>query len=329
MGHVGAGRFGFADGRYTLTPALRYDHYKPESTDSYASNPNAGKLPSANSAGRFSPKLLAGWKAADELSLYAQYAYGFKAPSPSQLYTNYGGAGTYLRVGNPYLKPETSKGWELGAKLGSDDLGGALSFFDNRYQNFIDTSAAGLRLAAMAAGLGGPVSAGRHRHRQSRPRAHLRRRGQRALEIRDRLAYLGLAGLGRGQDEGTGQHLNSVAPLKAIVGLGYGRDAWGVDAMLTAALKRDKVEYPNPTAKAPNADFQAPGYGVMDLLGYWRPEAIKGLQLQAGVQPVRQEILGGHQRADRGRDANSAPGGLVYRAGPQPADIAHVPILIR
>ena len=29
-----------------------------------------------------------------------------------------------------------------------------------------------------------------------------------------------------GKDEGTGQHLNSVAPLKAIVGLGYGRDAW-------------------------------------------------------------------------------------------------------
>ena len=53
--------------------------------------------------------------------------------------------------------------------------------------------------------------------------------------------------------------------------------------MLTAALKRDKVEYPNPTAKAPNADFQAPGYGVMDLMGYWRPEAVKGLQLQAGV----------------------------------------------
>ena len=132
-----------------------------------------------------------------------------------------------------------------------------------------------------------------------------------------------------GKDEGTGQHLNSVAPLKAIVGLGYGRDAWGVDAMLTAALKRDKVEYPNPTAKAPNADFQAPGYGVMDLMGYWRPEAVKGLQLQAGVQPVRQEILGGHQRADRGRDANSAPGGLVYRTGPQPADIAHVPILTR
>ncbi|KAF5307865.1 hypothetical protein FQR65_LT18310 [Abscondita terminalis] len=65
--------FGFADGRYTLTPALRYDHYKqkPESTAGYASNPNAGPLPSANSAGRFSPKLLDRLgRAADELTAY-------------------------------------------------------------------------------------------------------------------------------------------------------------------------------------------------------------------------------------------------------------------
>ena len=278
--------FGFADGRYTLTPALRYDHYKqkPESTDSYASNPNAGKLPSANSAGRFSPKLLAGWKAADELSLYAQYAYGFKAPSPSQLYTNYGGAGTYLRVGNPDLKPETSKGWELGAKLGSDDLGGALSFFDNRYQNFIDTS---VPLDANSPtwqpawagqyplGVTGTVNRARVRIYGAEASAH--------WKFATGWRTWGSLAWAVGKDEGTGQHLNSVAPLKAIVGLGYGRDAWGVDAMLTAALKRDKVEYPNPTAKAPNADFQAPGYGVMDLMGYWRPEAVKGLQLQAGV----------------------------------------------
>lgn len=117
--------FSFADGRYTVMPALRYDHYeqKPKSTESYASNRNGGALPPDNGGGRFSPKLLATWKAADELNLYAQYAYGFKAPSATQLYTNYGGPGTYLRVGNPYLKPETSKGWELGAKLGSDSLG--------------------------------------------------------------------------------------------------------------------------------------------------------------------------------------------------------------
>ncbi|CAB3648731.1 hypothetical protein LMG26696_02704 [Achromobacter pulmonis] len=26
-----------------------------------------------------------------------------------------------------------------------------------------------------------------------------------------------------------------------------------------------------------------PGYGVVDLMGYWRPASVKGLQVQAGV----------------------------------------------
>ena len=86
-----------------------------------------------------------------------------------------------------------------------------------------------------------------------------------------------------GKDEGTGQYLNSVAPLKAILGVGYGRDVWGVDAMLTTAMQRNKVEYPDASPDAPNPDFKAPGYGVVDLMGYWRPAAVKGLQVQAGV----------------------------------------------
>ncbi|SUV85706.1 outer membrane heme receptor [Bordetella pertussis] len=84
-----------------------------------------------------------------------------------------------------------------------------------------------------------------------------------------------------GKDENTGQHLNSVPPLKAILGLGYQRDEWGIDAMLTAATRRDDVQYPEASASARYADFQAPGYGVVDLSAYWRPAAVKGLQLQA------------------------------------------------
>lgn len=278
--------FSFADGRYTVMPALRYDHYeqKPQATESYTSNPNAGALPSTNSGGRFSPKLLTTWKAADELSLYAQYAYGFKAPSPTQLYTNYGGPGTYLRVGNPYLKPETSKGWELGAKLGSDALGGALSFFDNRYQNFIDSNvpldAGSPQWQAGWAGqypLGvtGNVNRAKVRIYGAEASAH--------WKFSPGWRTWGSLAWAVGKDEGTGQYLNSVAPLKAVLGVGYGRDVWGVDAMLTTALRRNKVEYPDASATTPNRDFQAPGYGVVDLMGYWRPTQVKGLQVQAGV----------------------------------------------
>ena len=35
-----------------------------------------------------------------------------------------------------------------------------------------------------------------------------------------------------------------LAPLEAVLGVGSGRDVWGVDAMLTTALRRNKVEYP-------------------------------------------------------------------------------------
>ena len=278
--------FSFADGRYTLTPALRYDHYeqKPQSTASYESNPNAGALPPSNSGSRFSPKLLGTWKAAEALSVYAQYAYGFKAPSASQLYTNYGGPGTYLRVGNPYLKPETSKGWELGAKIGSDDLGGAVSFFDNRYQNFIDSNQP---LDANSPqwqpgwagqyplGITGNVNRAKVRIYGAEASAH--------WKFSPGWRTWGSLAWAVGKDENTGQYLNSVAPLKAVLGLGYSRDVWGVDAMLTTALKRDKVEYPDGPPAAANADFQAPGYGVVDLMGYWRPAAVKGLQVQAGV----------------------------------------------
>lgn len=278
--------FSFADGRYTIMPALRYDHYeqKPQSTPSYESNPNAGALPPSNSGSRFSPKLLATWKAADELSLYAQYAYGFKAPSPTQLYTNYGGPGTYLRVGNPYLKPETSKGWELGAKIGSDSLGGALSLFDNRYQNFIDGDVP-LNAASpqwqpgwagqYPLGVTGNVNRAKVRIYGAEASAH--------WKFSPGWRTWGSLAWAVGKDEGTGQYLNSVAPLKAVLGLGYSRDVWGVDAMLTTALQRNKVEYPEASATAPNPDFQAPGYGVVDLMGYWRPAAVKGLQVQAGV----------------------------------------------
>src|SRR5699024_6700296 len=97
--------------RYTLTPGLRFDSYsyQPKGDAGYTNNPNADLAAlSSNRANRLSPSLRAAFNPTDTLSIYASYAYGFKAPSPSQLYLNYGAPGTYLTVGNPELRPETS-----------------------------------------------------------------------------------------------------------------------------------------------------------------------------------------------------------------------------
>src|SRR5690606_32320299 len=93
-------------------------------------------------AGRFSPSLMAKMQAAPDLTLYARYGYGFKAPNSTQLYLNYGVPGTYLRVGNPNLRPEISRGWELGLDYGTAQRGIQFAVFDNRYRDFIDQDVA-------------------------------------------------------------------------------------------------------------------------------------------------------------------------------------------
>ncbi len=78
-----------------------------------------------------------------------------------------------------------------------------------------------------------------------------------------------------GKDTDTNEYLRTVAPLKAIVGVGYQRETWGTDLSLvtSAAMRNDG------NAKT----FDAPGYGIVDLTAWWEPEQVKGLRIQGGV----------------------------------------------
>ncbi|MGB6242641.1 MAG: TonB-dependent hemoglobin/transferrin/lactoferrin family receptor [Castellaniella sp.] len=269
----------WAQGRYALTPSLRYDAYRqsPQSGGDYASNPNAGVTRlEASSGQRVSPSLMATYRPREALSFYARYGYGYKAPSASQLYLNYGAPGSYLRVGNPDLKPEISHGYELGVEAGDSARGGRLSFFDNRYRDYIDAVA----LSAGSAGWN-PAWDGVYPQGVTGTvnRARVRIYG---VELSGHWDFdthwftRGALAWTQGRDLDADQYLNSVAPLKAIVALGYRTPQWGAEAVSTLARRRTQVA-------DPQADFQAPGYGVMDLNAWWTPAAVKGLRVQAGV----------------------------------------------
>lgn len=279
--------FSWADGKYALTPALRFDSYRwsPQSGGDYSDNPNAGNSSQpSNSDNRFSPSLLATYKPLNDLSFYAKYGYAYKAPNATQLYLNYGGPGTYLALGNPNLKPEISHGWELGVNAGDKDLGGRLAYFDNRYKDFIDddipvTAGSPQWQAAWASQYPYGVTSYANR-------AHVRIYG---LELSGHWSMTphwytwGSLAWSHGRDQDTGQYLNSVAPLKATVALGYRTPQWGVEGLLSAAAARRHVEYPGATADAPYPDFKAPGYGVVDFTAWWKPQVARGLRIQAGV----------------------------------------------
>jgi hemoglobin/transferrin/lactoferrin receptor protein len=265
---------GFADGAFSVTPAIRYDYYEySPSTSSFSGNPTRANL-AANSGQAWSPKLLATWSATKEISFYAQYALSFNAPSATQLYSRFGSPGTYLVSGNPNLKPEKGRGWELGSKLNFQNVSGSLTYFDNRYDNFIES----------VSGPGTPQYPFFVQSFQNLEDVRIY-----GLEARGEWQFAQgwrtFASLAWtvGKDQSTGRYLNSVAPLQAIVGVGYAQSEWGATAQISAAAARTNVANPTASRAQPYPDFQAPGYGIVDLTAYWRPANLKGVSVQAGV----------------------------------------------
>ena len=122
-------------GRLSLYPALRFDYYKLD--------PKADPLFHASTAGQsdshLSPKLALVWDASDLVTVFANAATGFKAPSPSQVNTGFSNpVSNYQSISNPDLKPETSRTLEAGVRLGRDSWRLSVTGFTGEYDDFIE-----------------------------------------------------------------------------------------------------------------------------------------------------------------------------------------------
>lgn len=124
-----------AGGRVKLFPAVRFDYYK------LTPKPDAltPALPSAAQDGsRVSPKIGALVKITDSVSVFANYARGFKAPSPTQVNQFFSNlASGYTSVPNPNLRPETSETWEGGVRVGAGPVRASATAYAGDYAGFI------------------------------------------------------------------------------------------------------------------------------------------------------------------------------------------------
>ena len=262
--------------RLTITPGVRFDWFShdPKSTAAYEASPNYDPAYlQGNDDFGISPKLRAAWQATDEWEIFAQWAQGFRAPSVTELYENYGSPGSYARVGNPDLKTERSNGFEIGANYETSDLAFSATVFNTYYRNFIDTVT--LQPPGGEYPVGGVTGYAN--------RAHVNIYGVELAgqwNITNEWRTWGSLAWTEGRDTDTDEYLNSVAPLRSIIGLGYAKENWGADVSLTAAAARDKVN---------GGGFVAPSYAVVDTTFWWEPEQVEGLKLQAGVFNVFDE----------------------------------------
>lgn len=261
---------------FRVTPGLRFDWYRqsPQDTPGYENNPNFDGLPEENSDQAWSPKLRAEWDVAPQATLFAQYAAGFRAPSANELYLNYGGPGTYLRLGDPNLEPETSHGFEIGANLGDERFGGSIGGFYNRYKNFIDVVEV-QGATGPAPGVVYPLGITQLVNRESVEIFGLEGK----VHYRHESGWHGWASAAyyEGRDRREDIHLNSIPAFKAVASVGYATEEWGADAIVTGVASRDKAE----------TEFnETSGYGLLDLTAWYAPRQIKGLTLRAGVYNV-------------------------------------------
>ncbi len=265
------------DGRVRVTPGIRYDWYeeKPQDTPEYQDNPNwTGTLPPDSSDDHISGKLRIEGDPSENVTLYAQWAQAFRAPTANELYLDYGGPGTYLRVGNPDLKPETSNGFDIGAKVGDKNLGGSVSAFYNRYKNFIDDQPRPGFNPSYPLGITDTIN-----------RANVEIYG---LEItahyRDTSGWHGWTKFGAysGEDIDLNEGLNTIPATKVVLGIGYATDFWGLDGIVTAAAARDADD-------VENANSETPSYATLDFTGWWSPQQVKGLTFRAGIYNITDE----------------------------------------
>ena len=254
-------------GRWNLLAGLRYDYYqlKPDATTEYLKGNPLNRNPDSFSDSHLSPKLAATYRLDDAHSVYGQYAAGFRAPEAIDIFGEFVNLqSNYQTIANTTLKPETSDSFEAGLR-GQYAVGNwGLALFYNQYDDFIEQ----VTLA------NDPTGNGRLTYQaQNLDRVTIRgaeARGELFLDslglpagstLRGAIAYA------RGKDEQSGQPLNSVDPLKSVLGLAYdapngqygGELAW----TLVAAKERiDQTQVAN--------QYQPSGYGTLDLLGYWQ-----------------------------------------------------------
>lgn len=267
--------------RLVVTPALRYDYYdlKIQPDAIYNANVPPGVKPSDFNDSAWSPKLAAMYALDGTYSVYANYAFGFRAPPFDDVNAAFRNpVQSYVLIPNPDLKSETSQGIELGLKGDGKQGRIAVAAFYNRYKDFIDSRVA---LDCPANPLCVP---GFFFTFQSVNRANVRIYGAEAKGewlFHPGFTLAGSIAYANGKDTDTGQPLNSVAPLTGVVGVRYDgvTPSFGnYGGALNLTMVQRKTDIAPVGTVTP---YDTPGFATLDLTGYWNYS--RNVRFAAGV----------------------------------------------
>lgn len=265
-----------------------------------------------NSDTQVLPSLTFQYDLTPALTTYLQYKRGVQFPTTSQLYgswnlgSSYAGSAQYALIGNTDLKTETSNNFEWGLKgQATEGVTVNTSVFYNQYKNFIAYTRY-RRATNPEMFVNVPSNIYTSYQAENRDKAYIY-----GAEISTKVNYGtwfpqvdGLSStFALGYNEGKSKSsyagdkyidLDSVAPLKAIVGLTWDDKARGYGAALTATFVKGKQatatnreSYTNTGTAITDSTteyMRVPGYGMVDATAYW--QATKNVKLSGGIYNI-------------------------------------------
>jgi hemoglobin/transferrin/lactoferrin receptor protein len=271
LGGYVADEIGIGGKLVTLFPALRFDYYKLDpKTDPL--------LPNFASAGqhdsRVSPKIGLVVRPIEGLNLFANYARGFRAPSPTQVNQFFQNLSQgYTSIPNPNLKPETSETFEGGLRLANGPLDMSLTGFTGRYRNFISQEVVSGGFTPANPAVFQFINLNRVRIKGAEAQVNVRSRI--GITGRFAISYSDGTVIGTG---GVRSPLSTIDPVKLVAGLGY--DApdrrFGGQLILTHADRKSLASTTYNTATGAAASictggcFRPGAFTILDATAYVR-----------------------------------------------------------
>lgn len=263
-------------GKLSVIPGLRFDRYTlTPSGDGYIGE--TSKL----SGQAATPRIGLVWRALPALAPYAQYAQGYRAPTPDQVNNGFTNAASgYKSIGNPNLKAERSNSIEIGLRGKVDTLRYSFAAFDNRYKDFISQT-----VVSGAGTVPDPSIYQYVNYSQARIRGWEARSELQFLQSWTANAGVAYA-RGTTKTNGVTAPLDTIQPLKVVAGLRYDAAAWGARATVTHSRAKKQADTNgialNSTTTTPA--YATPSYTVLDLGATWRP--VKNVSVQASLNNV-------------------------------------------
>ncbi len=254
----------FFNSRLGVTPALRWDRYKlTPKADAIFIADNPGIAPVGINTTYVSPKLSLSWRLRENWSIYASCTEGFRAPPYNDAnlgFTNF--ASGYTAIPNADLKPETSRGVEIGTKATGRYGNIAIAMYENNYDDFIES----LRAVGVD-----PVSGLLVFQSQNIARVKIS-----GFELQAHFDFeaINLPGWqlrfsyasARGDDLTANKPLNSVDPVRAVLGVGYEQENWNLELAGNFAKRKTRTALLDSSG---TSAFSPAGYGVLDVLGQY------------------------------------------------------------